>query len=98
MSGRQKGVFMEIHSLERLEERVSKAIELMNQFREEKEELQNQNRVLTAQIREYEKTLERLDAENKQFRAAHDRVETSYVQQEEIKKRIEGMLSKLDDL
>ena len=89
---------MEIHSLERLEERVSKAIGLMNQFREENEELRNQNKVLAGKILEYEKKLEHLEAENERVRAAHERVETSFVQQEEIKKRIEGMLSRLDDL
>ena len=89
---------MEVQSLERLEERVNKTIELMNQFREENQELQNQSRVLLAKLGECEKNVERLETENQKLRAAHERVETSSIQQEEIRKRIEGMLSKLEVL
>lgn len=89
---------MEVQSLERLEERVNKAVELMNQFREENKELQNQNRELLAKVEEYEKNVERLEAENRELREAQKKSELSSVQQGEIKRKIEGMLSKLDDL
>jgi predicted nuclease with TOPRIM domain len=89
---------MEFQSLEELEERVSRAVELMNQFRKENQELHNQNRELMAKVEEYEKRLQELQTENVELREVRHKTEQSAVHQEEIKKRIEGMLSKLDNL
>lgn len=89
---------MEFQSLEELEERVSRAVEIMNQFREENQELHNQNRELMAKVEEYENRLQKLQAENVELREAQHKSEQSVVHQEEIKKKIEGMLSKLDNL
>ena len=89
---------MEFQSLEQLEERVSKAVELMNQFRKENQELQNQNRELLAKIEEYERDLEQLQAENAELRETQKKNELSMLHEEDIKKKIKGMLVKLDDL
>ena len=89
---------MEFQSLEQLENRVSKAVELMNQFREENQELQNQNKELMAKLEEYERNLQKLRSENEELRKIQKKNETSNVQQEEIRKKVEGMLSKLDTL
>ena len=84
--------------MEQLENRVSKAVELMNQFREENQELQNQNKELMAKLEEYERNLQKLRSENEELRKIQKKNETSNVQQEEIRKKVEGMLSKLDTL
>lgn len=89
---------MEFQSLEQLEERVSKAVELMNTFREENQELQNQNKELIAKLEEYEKNLQKLRIENEELRETQKKAELSNVHQEEIRKKVEGMLSKLDNL
>jgi len=89
---------MEFESLERLEERVSKTLERMSQLREENHELQNQNRELMAKLEEAERNVERLHAENREIRETEKKNELAAVHQEEIRKKIEGMLSKLDEL
>jgi FtsZ-binding cell division protein ZapB len=89
---------MEVQSLEQLEERISKAVELMNQFRTMNQELQHQNKELLAKLEECERDCTRLKSENDELRHAQQQSELSAVQQEEIKKKIEGMLSKLEDI
>ncbi|UCE17929.1 MAG: cell division protein ZapB [Gemmatimonadota bacterium] len=89
---------MEFQSLEQLEERVSKAVELMTTFREENQELQNQNRELLAKLEEYERNLQKLRIENEELRETQKKNELSNAHQEEIRKKVEGMLSKLDSV
>ena len=89
---------MEVESLERLEERISKAVELMNEFRTKNQELQHENKELLARLEECEQERLRLKSENNELREARKRSDVSAVQQHEIKKKIEGMLSKLEDI
>jgi len=89
---------MEVESLEKLEERIGKALELMTQYRDKNQELQHQNEELLAKIQECERNLERFKQENNELREAREQSQLSAVQQEEIKNKIEGMLSKLDNL
>jgi len=89
---------MEVQSLEQLEERIGKAVELMNQYRTKNQELQHQNEELLAKLEECERELVRLKSENNELREAQEQSELSSGQQEEIKRKIEGMLSKLEDV
>jgi len=87
-----------IVNLDILEEKIKKAAELINRLREEKLALERENKELKEKLNSLYISNEELTREIEDLRLEKEKSQVSEETREEIKKRIEEMLAKLDEL
>jgi len=89
---------MDDNELEVLEERVSRAVELIHRLKSENQTLHLQNQELKVRLEEHERTIAELQAQSAslmELQAERDR----YREREQlIRHKVESLLAKLDSL
>ena len=89
---------MNYEQLDSLEEKINKAIRVINNLQAENEELKKYNMELINKVQENEKTIQRLREEYQNLKDHQDISHITKEKEEEIRHKVEGMLAKLDSL
>lgn len=89
---------MDYQELDILEDRITKAVELINILRHENEELKQQNAELLTKAEENEGIIQKLREDYQNLNQLQEQTEQYREKEEKIKSKVEGMLSKLESL
>lgn len=89
---------MEIQQLDILEERITRAIDLIGQLKSENEELKGRVIEIEGESQSKQRLIEQLKEENQGLRLLHNEASLGKEKQEKIRSKVEQMLSKLDEL
>lgn len=89
---------MEIESLDRLEAQVSGVLRLVAELREEKERLQKENETAMSDLKHRDAEISSLRAKNEDLRRIYEENVSWIDKKEEMRAKIEDMLSKLDSV
>jgi FtsZ-binding cell division protein ZapB len=87
---------MQLENFERLEEKIRKAMELIDRLKQENQEITSSYRKLEDQMNNFEKGTESLNLETEKLRSELAYKERNFIKKkEEIKRRLEKLLEKL---
>jgi len=87
---------MQLENFERLEEKIRKAVELIDRLKQENQEITSSYRKLEDQINNFEKGTKSLNLEAERLRRELAYKERNFIKKrEEIKRRLEKLLEKL---
>lgn len=87
---------MQLENFERLEEKITQLVELIDRLRQENQEISSSYRRLADQVHDIEKGKENLNLEAEKLRDELARRERDFAEKKgEIKRRLEKLLEKL---
>jgi len=89
---------MENQILDDLENRISKAIEMIGMLRKENRQLKEEKIEMTAQLQEQEKNIERLRQRCEDLSRNENQTDQIMEKMGRIKDRIQAIITKLDEL
>jgi len=89
---------MDDNQLDVLDEKINKAIEIINTLQAENNRLKEQNQELIDKLGQYDELLRQFEHENKILKDATNQLNFTNDKQEVIKQKLETMLLKLDNL
>lgn len=89
---------MDLQQLEVLEQRITRAVELIEKFKTENGELQEALTACKAAAESQERVIQQLKEENQNLRLLQSENSLGKEKEERIRNKVEQMLSKLDEL
>lgn len=87
---------MQLENFERLEEKITKAIKIIDKLKQENQEISSSYSGLANQIYRFEERTKNLSLENERLKREHKEMEGDLKQKEErIRRKLEKLLEKL---